>query len=47
VTDRPTLIGGEDALDSLDLWGNLHASADYLRNLTRVLVRRALARATP
>jgi CO/xanthine dehydrogenase FAD-binding subunit len=45
VTDRPTLISGEDEVDALDLWGNLHASPEYLRNLTRVLVRRAVARA--
>jgi CO/xanthine dehydrogenase FAD-binding subunit len=46
VTDRPTLVAGPDAVDSLDLWGNLHASADYLRNLTRVLVERAVSRAS-
>jgi CO/xanthine dehydrogenase FAD-binding subunit len=45
VTDRPTLVEGPEAVESLDLWGNLHASPEYLRNLTRVLVRRALQRA--
>jgi carbon-monoxide dehydrogenase medium subunit len=45
VTDRPTLVAGREAIESLDLWGNLHASAEYLRNLTHVLVERAVSRA--
>jgi carbon-monoxide dehydrogenase medium subunit len=45
VTDRPTLVAGAEAVESLELWGNLHASARYLRHLTRVLVERAVARA--
>ena len=45
VTDRPTLVADAEAVESLELWGNLHASPDYLRNLTRILVARAVARA--
>ena len=55
--DRPTLLDvplpGEtvtgalatDAVSSLELFGNLHASAAYQRHLTGVLVERALLRA--
>jgi carbon-monoxide dehydrogenase medium subunit len=57
VVDRPTLLdvrlAGEtltpelatDAVASLELFGNLHASAAYQRHLTGVLVERALLRA--
>jgi CO/xanthine dehydrogenase FAD-binding subunit len=51
VVDRPTLLAvdperaGESAAAQLDPLGNLHASADYLRHLARVLVDRAVARA--
>jgi len=45
VTDRPMLVAGAEAVESLELWGNLHASPEYLRDLTRVLVERAVARA--
>jgi CO/xanthine dehydrogenase FAD-binding subunit len=51
VVDRPTLVDidpdapGESAAAQVDPFGNLHASAGYLRNLVRVLVDRAVARA--
>ena len=51
VVDRPTLIDvdpdapGESAAAQVEPFGNLHASAAYLRNLVRVLVDRAVARA--
>jgi carbon-monoxide dehydrogenase medium subunit len=45
VVDRPTLIDAPDAVASLQLFDNLHASAAYQRHLTRVLVDRALLRA--
>lgn len=57
VVDRPTLLdvrlAGEpltpalatEAVASLELFGNLHASAAYQRHLTGVLVERALVRA--
>ena len=51
VVDRPTVIDvdpeapGESAAAQVEPFGNLHASAGYLRNLVRVLVDRAVARA--
>jgi 2-furoyl-CoA dehydrogenase FAD binding subunit len=51
VVDRPTLLEvdpqrpGESAAEQVEPLGNLHASADYLRQLVRVLVDRAVARA--
>ena len=51
VVDRPTLIEvdpdgpGDSAAAQVEPFGNLHASAGYLRNLVRVLVDRAVARA--
>jgi CO/xanthine dehydrogenase FAD-binding subunit len=51
VVDRPTLIEvdpdapGESAAMQIEPFGNLHASAEYLRHLVRVLVDRAVERA--
>jgi CO/xanthine dehydrogenase FAD-binding subunit len=51
VVDRPTLVDvdpdrpGESAAAQIQPYGNLHASAAYLRNLTRVLVERAVSQA--
>lgn len=51
VADRPLLLDvdaespGESAAEQVDPFGNLHASADYQRQLVRVLVDRAVARA--
>ena len=51
VVDRPTVLEvdpdapGESAAAQVDPYGNLHASAEYLRSLVRVLVDRAVARA--
>jgi len=55
VVDRPTRLdvelGGEapalviDAVAALEVYGNLHASEAYQRQLTQVLAERALARA--
>src|SRR5205823_3752198 len=51
VVDRPTVIGvdpeapGESAAAQVEPFGNLHASGGYLRNVIRVLVDRAVARA--
>jgi len=51
VVDRPTVIDidpdapGESAATQVEPFGNLHASAEYLRHLVRVLVDRAVARA--
>jgi 2-furoyl-CoA dehydrogenase FAD binding subunit len=50
VVDRPTPIEvdpaapGESAAAQIEPWGTLHASADYLRNLVRVLTDRAVSR---
>jgi 2-furoyl-CoA dehydrogenase FAD binding subunit len=50
VVDRPTLLAvdperpGESAVAQVEPWGNLHASPDYLRQLTRVLVDRVVER---
>jgi 2-furoyl-CoA dehydrogenase FAD binding subunit len=50
VVDRPTLLAidperpGESAAEQVEPWGNLHASPDYLRQLTRVLVDRVVER---
>lgn len=52
VVDRPTLLTidlerpGESAAEQVEPWGNLHASADYLRQLVRVLVDRVVERVT-
>jgi CO/xanthine dehydrogenase FAD-binding subunit len=49
VVDRPTVVAvdpespGESAAAQVEPYGNLHASAGYLRNLVRVLVDRAVA----
>ncbi len=51
VVDKPTLLAvdperpGESAAEQVQPWGSLHASADYLRHLVRVLVERVVARA--
>jgi len=51
VVDRPALIDvdpdapGESAAAQVEPFDNLHASGKYLRNLVRVLVDRAVARA--
>jgi CO/xanthine dehydrogenase FAD-binding subunit len=50
VVDRPTLLAidperpGESAAEQVEPWGNLHASPDYRRQLTRVLVDRVVER---
>lgn len=49
VTDRPTVLAvdrdepGASASEQVEPWGNVHASAEYLRHLVRVLVDRAAA----
>jgi 2-furoyl-CoA dehydrogenase FAD binding subunit len=51
VVDRPTMLDvdperpGESAAEQVDPSDGLHASAEYLRHLVRVLVDRAVARA--
>ncbi|MGH3111190.1 MAG: FAD binding domain-containing protein [Gaiellaceae bacterium] len=51
VVDRPTLLAvdpdrpGESAAAQVEPWGNVHASPAYLKELVRVLVDRAVARA--
>jgi CO/xanthine dehydrogenase FAD-binding subunit len=51
VVDRPTLLEvdpdypGDSAAAQVEPWGSLHASPAYLRQLVRVLVDRAVARA--
>jgi carbon-monoxide dehydrogenase medium subunit len=51
VTPRPRMLEvdpdhpGESAAAQVEPWGSLHASMEYLRHLTRVLVDRAAARA--
>jgi 2-furoyl-CoA dehydrogenase FAD binding subunit len=51
VVDRPTLLAvdperpGESAVAQVEPWGNVHASAAYLKHLVRVLVDRAVTRA--
>ena len=50
VVDRPTVVEvdpahpGASAAEQIEPWGTLHASADYLRQLVRVLVDRAVGR---
>lgn len=50
VVDRPTLLEvdperpGDSAAEQIEPWDSLHASADYLRQLTRVLVDRVVER---
>jgi CO/xanthine dehydrogenase FAD-binding subunit len=52
VVDRPTVLTvdpdrpGESAAAQVEPWGSLHASADYLRNLVRVVVDRVVERVT-
>ena len=52
VVDRPTVIEvdpsqpGASAAERVEAWGTLHASADYQRQLVRVLVDRAVGRVT-
>lgn len=51
VTPIPTVIEvdpelpGDSAAEQVEPWGSAHASPDYLRQLVRVLVDRAVARA--
>jgi 2-furoyl-CoA dehydrogenase FAD binding subunit len=51
VTDRPTVLEvdpehpGESAAAQVQPWGSIHASPAYLKQLVRVLVDRAAARA--
>jgi carbon-monoxide dehydrogenase medium subunit len=51
VTPRPTVLDvdperpGESAAAQVEPWGSLHASGAYLKQLVRVLVDRAVARA--
>jgi hypothetical protein len=51
VTPTPTVLEvdparpGASAAEQVEPWGSLHASPAYLRNLVRVLVDRAVARA--
>jgi CO/xanthine dehydrogenase FAD-binding subunit len=51
VTARPTVLEvdpdapGESAAEQVEPWGSLHASADYLTHLVRVLVEEAVTRA--
>jgi len=51
VVDRPTLLEidperpGESAASQVEPWGSIHASPAYLKQLVRVLVDRAVARA--
>jgi CO/xanthine dehydrogenase FAD-binding subunit len=51
VVDRPKVLDvdpdapGESAAARVEPWGNLHASPAYLKQLVRVLVDRAVARA--
>jgi carbon-monoxide dehydrogenase medium subunit len=51
VTPAPTVLEvdpdhpGASAADQVEPWGSIHASPTYLRNLVRVLVDRAVARA--
>jgi len=42
VTDRPTRLSGESAIENLRIEGDLHGSADYKRQLLRVYLRRAM-----
>ncbi len=52
VVDRPTAIDadraspGASAAEQIEAWGSLHASADYQRQLVRVLVDRVVGRVT-
>ena len=52
VVERPTLIvidparPGESAAEQIEPWDSLHASADYQRQLVRVLVDRVAGRVT-
>lgn len=51
IADRPTLLEvdpsspGETAAAQVEPWGSIHASPAYLKQLVRVLVDRAVARA--
>ena len=50
VVDRPTVVDidpgapGSSAAEQIQAWGSLHASADYQRQLVRVLVDRIVGR---
>jgi len=52
VVDRPTVLQvnparpGASAAEQVEPWGTLHASADYQRQLVRVLVDRVVGRVT-
>ena len=52
VVDRPTAVEvdptspGASAAERIEAWGSLHASADYQRQLVRVLVDRVVGRVT-
>jgi CO/xanthine dehydrogenase FAD-binding subunit len=45
VTPELARATGDAAAASIDAWGNMHASSNYLRQLTRVCVERAVLRA--
>jgi hypothetical protein len=51
VTPSPTVLDvdpaspGESAAAQVEPWGSIHASPAYLKQLVRVLVERAVARA--
>jgi CO/xanthine dehydrogenase FAD-binding subunit len=51
VTPAPAVLDvdperpGESAAEQVEPWGSIHASPAYLRQLVRVLVDRAVARA--
>ena len=42
ATDRPTRLASPDAIDSLNIEGDLHGSAQYKKQLVRVYVKRAI-----
>lgn len=42
ATDRPTRLASPDAIDGLDIEGDLHGSAAYKKQLLRVYVKRAI-----
>jgi CO/xanthine dehydrogenase FAD-binding subunit len=52
VVDKPTVVDvdpsspGASAAEQIQAWGSLHASADYQRQLVRILVDRVVGRVT-
>jgi carbon-monoxide dehydrogenase medium subunit len=42
ATDRPTRLASADAVDALEIEGDLHGSAAYKKQLIRVYVKRAI-----